>query len=338
MKRSIVILLLLTASAALILLTLDKLMGRTNMKLNGFTRKFVERSWQKVSEFKLDKSYYSIAGFNNDNIYLQTMKAGELLVLNLPDRKVTKETISFPPIDKFEPAFHTTVIYPNVYITGSNARKMVRGNLETGEVQVFNIPTGPILSTEIIDGSNAILRCIDTLSYQIEFRKIDFVNGTSGVPVKAGEGIGEDIFAHDGSLNFDRKKGQFWYVNYYSNGIMEFNTELSNVRRHKSVDTVSRPRVSVAQMEKSITHRKPPTVVNKQSFVYGRELYIHSERLADNEVAPNPDITILDIYGPDYRGSLSVPVPSGEFMQAAFVGGNKIAALQKGRLVVFSAN
>lgn len=338
MKRSLIVLLLLTVSAALILLTLDKLMGRTNMKLNGFTRKFVERSWQKVSEFKLDKSYYSIAGFNNSKIYLQTAKAGELLVLNVQDKKVTKEIISFPPIDKFEPAFHTTVIYPNVYITGSNARKTVKGNLETGHIEIFSIPTGPVLSTEIIDGNSAVVRCIDTVTYQIEFRKIDFVNGISGMPLKAGEGGGEDIFANDGSLNFDREKGQFWYVNYYSNGIMEFNAELSDVRRHVSVDTVSRPRVSVAHLEKSITHRKPPMIVNKQSFVYGGQLYIHSDLLADNEVAPNPDITILDIYGPEYRGSVSVPAPSGEFVQAADLGDNKIAALQKDKLVVFSAN
>lgn len=338
MKKAIIILSLLTVSAALILFSLDRLMGNPNKSLNGFNRKFSGRSWNKIAEFQLNKSFHAIAGINNQVIYLQTSKAGEILALNMLDNSVKTEKLNIPHIEKFEPGFQTTVLYPNAFITGGNARKMVKANLETKKLEVFDLPTGPVLSSQIINDKSAIVRCIDTVNYQIEFRSIDFITGILGAPVKITGSPGEDIFSHDGHLDFDRQQNKLWYTNFYSNGITRFDTGLKNIEKYKSVDTVNKPRVSVAHLKTSITYNKPPMMVNKQSFVYNGHLYVRSTLAADNELILLPGNTVIDIYGPLYEGSFLLPVPPEEFVQASMITEKKVAVLLKDKLLVLTAN
>jgi hypothetical protein len=311
------------------------MIGNPGKSLNGFDRKFIERGWHKITEFKLSQPSSGIAGADQYAIYLQTSKVSEILMLNLADNTIKAEKVAIPQTQNFVQGFQTTVLYPEVFITGANARKMIKTNLLTSDAEVFDIPTGAVLSAQIIDRENAIIRCVDTVKYQIEFRKFNFKQGITGEPVKVSQDAREDIFAHDGSLSFDRKRNMLWYTNYYSNGIMKFDTDLQNIGKYKSIDTTNLPNVSVSHLEKSIAYSKPPVTVNKQSFVYDGHLYVHSTLIADNETTFDRDVTVIDVYGPNYEGSFYVPVPSKEFRQAVMLDNNKMAVLLRDRLVVF---
>lgn len=336
MKRALLILIALTVSAALILVTLDRLMGNPNSSLNGFNRKFIKTEMNLVNEFILNNARYQIAGAEGNKIYLETPKAGDLTVLDLSNNTTTGEKINIPVIDKLEPAFSTSVRYPEIYITGTNARKFIRGNLETGRAEIFDIATGPVLSTEVIDDNNAIIRCVDTTTFDLKFHKINFktneISGTANVsPVKS-----DDMFAYDGKLSFDRASNKFWYVNYYCNGITTFDSTLKLIRLN-SIDTMSTPRAPVVHTTGSITHKKPPVSVNKGSFVYKGRLYVHSALRGDNEELLT-EKTVIDMYEPAYRGSFYIPVPSHDFVQAEFLDDGRLAVLLKDRVLVYRLN
>lgn len=336
MKRSLIILLLLTVSAALILLSLDRLMGNPNRALNGFNRKFVDIKMSRNNEFKLNKFYYQISGFSNGKIYVQTKKAGHILVLDISTNTITGEKIDIPPIDKFEPAFHTTVKYPMIYITGINARKFIKGNLQTNKVEIFDLPMGPVLNTEIVDDENVIIRQVDTANYQLKFKNIDLRTKEITAEANVSLNNSESIFTYDGKLSYDSSKKKFWYVNFYCNEMAAFDKSLE-LKRFTTIDTVGTPKVAVAQSTSSITFSKPPTSVNKGSFAYGGKLFVHSVLIADNEQRFEGN-TVIDVYDPKYQGSFYIPVPESEFVQAAFLDDQKIAVLLKDRVIVFNQN
>ncbi len=148
--------------------------------------------------------------------------SGEIIILDLDNGTTKTERINTRDIEKLNSAFHTTVNYPDVFIAGTNARKIIRGNLQTGAAEIFNVNSGPILSAIVTNRDNAIIRYIDTSSLELYFKPLNFVTGVEGKPVKVAPVVNNDIFAYDGVLNYDRILKQVSYVNFYCNGITRF--------------------------------------------------------------------------------------------------------------------
>jgi len=330
MKKPILILSALVVCSGLILLMLDKLMGSQAKSLHGFQRKFTSTYLTKIKDYTLEKPIYSIAGWSGTQLFLSTATPGEIVVLNTDNGTTKTEKINIAGIEKLNSAFHTTVNYPEIFIAGTNARKIVRGNLQTGVAEIFNVNSGPVLSAVITDHENAIIRYIDTNSLELYFKSLNFISGVEGKPVKVAPVVNKDIFAYDGVLNYDRILKQVSYVNFYCNGITRFDENFNTLSRSSTVDTMSSPKVTVAHLETAVTNSAPPQVINKNSSLHDGMLYVQSALKADNE---KPGMfehnTVIDMYSNNYRGSFYLPVQGSEITQFEMMDKGRTAVLTK---------
>ncbi|MBO9572871.1 MAG: hypothetical protein J7497_11815 [Chitinophagaceae bacterium] len=336
MKKSILILLTLTVCSGLILLTLDRLMGNQSEKLNGFKRTALITNLQKINDYTLEKPAYSITGCKNNKLFLSNATPGEIVVMDLSTGTTKTERINIGHIEKLNGAFHTTVNYPEIFITGTNAKKIIRGNLQTGKAEIFNVNTGPVLSSVITGPDDAIIRYLDTNSLELYFAKFNFEKGITGKPVKVAPVVNNDIFSYDGWLTYDNLAHKAAYVNYYCNGITRFDNELNDLKRTTTIDKSSVPKISVAHLETAVTNSAPPQWVNKSSFMYNNTLYVLSTLKADNESAKKfRENIVIDMYDTGYKGSFYIPVPSSEILQFSIIGAKKIAVLTKTGIQIF---
>lgn len=330
MKKPILILSALVVCSGLILFMLDKLMGSQTKSLHGFQRKFTYTNLIKIKDYTYEKPIYSIAGSGSKQLFLSTATPGEIIILDLNNGTTKTERINVKEIEKLHSAFHTTVIYPDIFIAGTNARKIIRGNLQTGATEIFNVSSGPVLSAVITNRDNAIIRYIDTNSLELYFKPLNFVTGVEGNPVKVAPVANNDIFAYDGVLNYDRILKQVSYVNFYCNGVTRFDEGFNKISRQSTIDTMNTPKVSVAHLENSVTNSSPPIVINKNSSLHDGMLYVQSVLKADNEKSGAfENNTVIDMYSNDYRGSFYLPIPASEIMQFVMMDKGKTAVLTK---------
>jgi hypothetical protein len=329
MKKPILILLALVACSGLILLTLDKLMGSQAKSLHGFQRKFTTTSLNKIKDYTLEKPVYSIAGWNSTQLFLSTATPGEIIILDINKGTTKTKKITIEGVDKLSSTFHTTVNYPEIFIAGTNARKIIRGNLLTGTAEIYNVNSGPVLSAVITDRDNAIIRYIDTNSLELYFKPLNFVTGSGGKPVKVAPVVNNDIFAYDGYLNYDRILKQVSYVNFYCNGITRFDEKFHQLNRSTTIDTMNSPKVSIAHLSTAVTNSAAPQMINKNSSLHDGMLYVQSALKADNE---KPGMfennTVIDMYSNAYRGSFYLPAPAAEIIQ--------FVMMDQGRAVVLT--
>jgi hypothetical protein len=337
MKKPIIILTLLTVTAGLILVTLDRLMGNPNMKAHGFTRKFKNVQLVKEKEFRLNKNFHNIAGIKNDKVYLGNQVPGEVLIIDVTTGDFRDEKIDVPVIKNFTPAFQTVVDYPNIYISGMNARKIVKGNLQENKIAIYDVPGGSLMGSAIISDSDAIIRCLDTSTYEMLFRRVNLLNGAIEKTQEVAPVKNFDIYSYDGVMHFDNRTNTFVYINHYSNGIARFDATLGNIERQKGVDTMNSPKAYVARMGESITFKAPPTFVNKRSAFYNDKVYINSGLIADNESYNLFNASaVIDVYDKQYTGSFYIPVPSEEIKQFSFINDNMLAVLTSDKMLVYS--
>ncbi len=339
MKKPLLILLALAVLAISIIALLVVNSTRGDEISHGFTRKFDQkRNVQLIKEYLLEKPVFSIAGVDNDQLLLTTAVPGETIKVGLTDGKTENERIYIDEAEKFATAFHTAVLYPDIFITGTNNRKIVRGNLQTGSKETFVTATGPILSTQIIDRENVIIRFIDTPSLQPYLTKFNLSEGLLSdnyIPV-ALTIDSNNLFYYNGLLNYDSESRKAAFVNFYCNEMIIFDKEIQHVERMHTIDTMYSPKVPAINSGEVITGRQPPVITNRTSCYYNGTLYINSALRSDNEnVKEFKEQSVIDVYGEHYEGSFYLPVDPGTILQIKMLSNNEMIILTKEDIKLF---
>ncbi len=338
MKKPILILLALSilSIATIALLTLNS--TRQLYTKNGFERHF-EPSYniRLIKDYTLEKPVFSIAGIDKNRVYLGTASPGEIIKLNLNEGETETEQIHIDEVKKFEGAFHTAVFYPDIFITGTNARKIIRGNLQKGWKEAFHIAAGPVLSSQFIDRENAIIRFIDTSNLQPYLAKFNLLNGLLGDPIPITHiKDSNNIFSHNGMLHYDSISARAVYVNFHSNQIIAFDKHTLDVQRMQTIDTVFHPKVKTLNTGEDLTTRQSPVIVNRKSCYYKGIIYVNSALLSDNEnVKDFSEKTVIDVYDKVYKNSFYIPVYPNEIRDIKMLSENEIIVLTKNKIKLF---
>src|SRR5690606_38434430 len=112
----------------------------------------------------------------------------------------------------------------------------------------------------------------------------------------------DGVFDVDGIMIRDKIDSTLGYVYYYRNQFMTANSQLEELKRQRTIDTVQRAHIEVAQKSREgrIQMQAPPLTINKTAFMTNGLMLIQSDRLGRNESKDMLDqASIIDVY--DYR-------------------------------------
>jgi len=112
----------------------------------------------------------------------------------------------------------------------------------------------------------------------------------------------DGVFDVDGIMIRDKIDSTLGYVYYYRNQFMTANSQLEELKRQRTIDTVQRAHIEVAQKNREgrIQMQAPPLTINKTAFMTNGLMLIQSDRLGRNESKDMLDqASIIDVY--DYR-------------------------------------
>lgn len=336
MKRTLSSLILLTLTAASILLCLAVIADRPNKSLNGFSRKIIPREFSVLREWIFSEKVMAVAGIHANTIYLSTPDPARLLAWDLVSGKVQMIQLSLPAARDPNENFHTTVRYPNYYITGTNSRRLIVVNLLASGFAEYDIPTGPVLSTIITDSNHALLRCVDTVKHILEFVAFDFRRKEiiQRRPVLVNRD--PSIYANDGMLSLDKENMNCWYTHFYSNAMLLVSPSKLNMRKWKTIDTNNIPKIGSARIGDAIAISKASTNINLANFAYKGKLYVQSALMADNEnIRDFRDYAVIDLYDPAYSGSFYLPLSKEKLKQFMFDEKGNLITLLDDRILVF---
>ena len=141
----------------------------------------------------------------------------------------------------------------------------------------------------------------------------------------------DGLLCTDGVLDYSSQLNLVIYTYRYRNQYICLDTNLNVVRFGKTIDTTSVAKISVSEMHGKITMAKPPLMVNREAYVYGKYLFVHSNLMARNESLENfKNNSVVDVYdlsNASYRFSFYVENYNGLKMQQFKVSGLSFIAL-----------
>ena len=148
-------------------------------------------------------------------------------------------------------------------------------------------------------------------------------------------------FCVDGMMMIDAGGNRFVYLYYYRNQFVVTDTSLTLLYRGKTIDTVSRAKITVADIhsEQSRTINSPPLIVNKRGSMYKNWLFVNSALIANNETREIfLNSSVIDVYNLEtgkYHFSFYIRDFEREKMQDFVVTGDRIVVLYDEYIMVY---
>jgi len=343
MRRPLYIICGLVLAAFLLLFSLNAAIDKPNKYKNGFNRNITTNALQIDKEIPLPGDASTICNVTNETVYLQSEKAG-VVYFTKDFKRMDTLRLAVSVVPALRHPFFTIVHFPNVFILDVNGRRLVKGNFQTGGSSAIALQTpGPDSKPVWLSDRKIVVRCVDTATLDALFYKIDPLEGNAAIEKNVSERLGDAGFINDGTLLYDAKLQQLVFVNYYSNRISVFDTNLALLNRYHTIDTVTRAGVSLSiskQGIKSVTHKKPPRMINGPTSVYDAVLYVRSYLKGDNEQEFDNNIPIdrYSLTSGKYIGSIYLPYQSREKLESFMVTDKYLYALFRNKLVRMKIN
>jgi hypothetical protein len=142
----------------------------------------------------------------------------------------------------------------------------------------------------------------------------------------------DGIFDTDGMLIYNQQLNRLHYIYYYRNQFITIDPQLQLERQGKTIDTVHKAQIKVANLPSGESKMStPPLVINKAAAAYKNLLFINSERIGKYEDKNMLDhASIVDVYDfitGNYLSSLYVYHIDKQKMKSFRVYGNKLFTL-----------
>jgi len=312
MKKVIILVAIAFSASIFVFLTGWVTADRTRYQ-NDFVRIFPPHVVEAVSTLDVPETKISIAGLSKNNIYLRerSIKGRALRIDDNGDTVFAQIEI---PGD-----VELLVDSPYFFLLNGYAALLQRGTIDDWIVDTtFNDIPG-FTTLQPLSGNSVVLRTID-----MNRRKNVFVKSSSlTLPIDVLETQVDGILCTDGYLNYSKEKNRLVYVYRYRNDFMTLDTNLSVVLKGKTIDTTSRAKISVVEINGKITMAKPPVIVNRWSAVEGKFLFVNSNLIAKNETNQNSEdqsvIDVYDITDGSYRSSFYIDNVDNSRMQSFYV-------------------
>lgn len=289
---------------------------KPNVVKNGFTRKMLRiNGTYKYRAFD-DNSRLTIAGLNNQKIYLFSTDKKTFFVLDeqLATADSFKINASVRSIDLNR--YFTIPGYPQTYLLSSSDKKIIKYNLVSQTDSLYNTSFYYSRAVPISKDILAIRKYYrDSLGSDYEMVKYNTANGQISSTKRIFDQHYDGGFSSEGTLLYDALSQRLIYICYFNNHIICLDTNLQILYKAKTIDTNDVAKITIKRFGKGqnlgYTMASPPLVVNKETCINNGKLFVISNMRADNESEKTfRENTIVDTYAISdgaYKGSFYVP-------------------------------
>ncbi|MDO6430840.1 hypothetical protein Q4E93_09580 [Flavitalea sp. BT771] len=340
-------LLIIVLSAFVIILVVFHFGDIPNRHNNGFVRNYFPSAISKVQEAGFQDVLYDIVGSTARCIYVTTATPGEILEVSRNQHDGTKR-IKIPFFARFYDSLQlgslaVKIDSPYVYLFAENKPAIAKTTFDSTLFEVRILPPGPFTREAMVSNDCFILRKIEPRLTDQVFVRYDLNTGL----LKKEDGIsqiyGDGGVVSDGQLHFDAATGKLYYIYFYKNSILSFDTSLHFLARYSSIDTTSSFHISTAIVNNSgtaaYTNVTPANMINRVNDVHNGLLFNMSTLKADNETddffSDHSILDIIDLKNGRYLGSIYFPAPNGSKPSKIMIAENKLIALYTHSLIIY---
>lgn len=281
---------------------------------NNFTRRFPHHPVIMEKTYDLKYNSYYFAGSTKNKIFLANPTSPFLLLAMDQDLSVI-DTIKLIPDQPHTYRSVKTMVTDNyISMYDGNVPVIYRSRLDDFSGKVFQISFQDVYFDQLVSvGNNSfVFRTTSTKTGSLVLGNLSL-----NVPEKVKlnteilEKQADGVFDVDGKLLYDSNDQEVRYVYSYRNQVINTDRDLQNIRHLKTIDTISRPQITITQLsDGSRKMSRPPIVINKNSTVHDGILFIQSSTMGRYE---SKDLwnknDIVDVYDTDlskYWGSFYV--------------------------------
>jgi len=340
-------LLIIALSAVIIILIVFHFGDIPNKDKNGFNRRYFQNAIAEVQEMDLQATLQQIVGITRWNLYVTTAIPGEILQVNR-NEKIDVKKIKVPFFDRFYDSLQLgslaiKIDSPHMYLFAENKPAIVKTDLDSTLFEIRILPPGPFTREAMVSTDRFILRKIEPRLTDQIFVRYDLTTGAMKKENDISETYGDGGVISDGQLHFDTGTGKSYYIYYYKNSILSFDTSLHAGATFSSIDTTRSFKIRSAIVNKgataAYTNITPANLINKINSVQNGLLFNMSTLKADNETdnffSGNSILDVIDLKDGRYLGSICFPTFKGSKLSGFVVSDNRLIALYSHSLVIY---
>lgn len=310
---------------------------------NTFIRRFPNHAAQEIHQADLTFNSYYFAGAAGDNIYLGNLTAP--LTMTVLDTTLVIKGKYKITLNKTDLPFkrpQLKVKGNEFYVYEGTAPYIFKGSTKDWKGH-FLMNSGSYFS-QVQPGQEGdlFIRYIAPVSGENTIGMFN-TNDTSTVKYnkKLLQKQIDGIFDTDGQLHFSDSLNSMVYLYRYRNQYTVADKNLKLQFRGNTIDTTTKAQLAITRVEshKINTLEKPPLVVNRQSAVDGKLLYVNAALMGRLEPEEMWEVaSIIDVYdlsNQSYQASFYLYHIDGKKIRSFIVRGNKVYALIKNKIVAY---
>lgn len=341
MKR-VLGLFVITCAAVCTILVLVAIVKFKGHQKNGFSRNFFTKKIRPINTCTPDLDIASVAGFEGDSVFFTSDEPGHFMISNKNLDDTHHFKVNFGELRSVPPVYFLSLSYPYLKFLFGNEPCVINYDIVKKVFTKFAI--GQFFNRAVcISSESMIVRSIAAHSFNPVFKKIAIKRNEVDRQQGFGENLGDAGFSSDGMMHYDSANSRLYYLNYYNNHLICFDTSLNLVFRKRTIDTLSGIHTQTIRLihdrDTTITFSQPPQRVNASSDIYDGNLFVASMLIADNENRSSFDEnSVIDVYALSngvYKGSFYVPNIDGKRLYGFKVSRNGMYALYGKKIVLY---
>ncbi|MEC3880211.1 hypothetical protein [Parapedobacter sp. 10938] len=309
-RKSILNILVIILLALIVVVILFWIMPKPLNEGNGFTRILFSDYLKAKSVQGKPNDVTHIAGFTNDSIYFQSNRADKLYSSTLKLEGFNHRTLKLSVNDTLTSLFRIQVLFPYLYIYGSNVPTIIRYDLQNDTCWSRPMQSPFIRAVNISANTFVVRGVAENQSWHV-FKNISLSDNQEKISDSGNWDGSNGVIKTDGLLYYDTATQNLCYTFFYQNGFLCMDTTLQNTVLHKTIDNVITNRSTVAHVSSTYTLSSAPQIVSYEGCVYNGILFLQSAVKGDNE---RSDIfnrnSVIDVYrlkNGKYIGSFYIP-------------------------------
>jgi FtsP/CotA-like multicopper oxidase with cupredoxin domain len=138
--KRILAIVLLIATAVVLVVFLYALSDKMNQVPNGFNRKLNTSLTVYQYSIQTDQDVYRIAGVTPYHLYLSTLLPGIVVDINLSARTIARDTLTGAHFPGYHVPFQMTIDSPAITIGIGNFKKIYSGNIPSKKILPYAWP------------------------------------------------------------------------------------------------------------------------------------------------------------------------------------------------------
>jgi hypothetical protein len=302
--KRILAIVLLIATAVVLVVFLYALSDKMNQVPNGFNRKLNTSLTVYQYSIQTDQDVYRIAGVTPYHLYLSTLLPGIVVDINLSARTIARDTLTGAHFPGYHVPFQMTIDSPAITIGIGNFKKIYSGNIPSKRIEDSVGTPRVFLRSCPMPGRIWALCSFDTgKTPHLIFEKFNAARSLVEERNPIFPNKEADMITADGLLQYDTSTRTLFYCLFYESHFLAMD---SNTRLKADIHTVDTFHANTVKGGFTGSSRKntghytnisPRRSISANFSVFDGLVYIQSRLKADNDsAAAFLNNTVIDVY------------------------------------------